>query len=255
MPDVNWNSKTFAGTFDWHLSGGEEWSEPWGGSEAQWFGSLYPRLHRFLPAHSILEIAPGFGRWTKFLLPACQSYLGVDLSQECVDGCRQRFASTDHARFVKNDGLSLADAPDGQFDFAFSFDALVHVEVDVLRGYITQILRKLTTSGVAFLHHSNFAALPPGAEHAGARGQTVSGTVAAAIIREAGGKLLVQERINWGAPYLGLLDCLTLFAHQEHEHDLPPAAIDNMRFMQEASLIRDTHAPYCKIARYHTNAR
>jgi hypothetical protein len=27
----------------------------WGGSEPQWFGSLYPRLHRFLPARAILE--------------------------------------------------------------------------------------------------------------------------------------------------------------------------------------------------------
>jgi hypothetical protein len=166
-----------------------------------------------------------------------------------VDGCRRRFGSVERARFVKNDGLSLADAPDGQFDFAFSFDALVHVEVDVLRGYISQLLRKLTANGVAFLHHSNFAALPSGAEWAGERGRTVSGAIAAAMISEAGGKLLVQERINWGSPDLGLLDCLTLFARRKHREEQPPACFDNMRFMQEASLIRDTHLPYCKAER------
>ena len=70
MPELDWNKAVFDGNYDWR-QGGEEWSAPWGGSEAQWFGSLYPRLHRLLPAGRILEIAPGFGRWTKFLIPAC----------------------------------------------------------------------------------------------------------------------------------------------------------------------------------------
>ena len=73
MPDVNWNLIAWDG-YDWS-DRGEGFSEPWGGSEAQWFGSLYPRLHRFLPAKNILEIGPGVGRWTKFLLPLCERYV------------------------------------------------------------------------------------------------------------------------------------------------------------------------------------
>src|ERR1700761_6875072 len=117
MPDIEWNLATWGG-YDWlRAAGGEEWSDPWGSSEAQWFGSIYPRLHRFLPASAILEIAPGFGRWTRFLLPACQSYVGVDLSQECVAACRRRFSDFNHASFVQNDGLTLAlaETPDERF--------------------------------------------------------------------------------------------------------------------------------------------
>lgn len=49
--------------YDWKDSG-EEWSAPWGNSAAQWFGTILPRTSQCLPAGTILEIAPGFGRWT-----------------------------------------------------------------------------------------------------------------------------------------------------------------------------------------------
>src|SRR5215468_1379581 len=102
VPNLSWNKTVWGSTYGWQ-AGGEEWSETWGSSEAQWFGSIFPRLHRFLPARRILEIAPGFGRWTKFLLPACRSYVGVDLSPECVVACRNRFHDAKHARFLQND--------------------------------------------------------------------------------------------------------------------------------------------------------
>jgi cyclopropane fatty-acyl-phospholipid synthase-like methyltransferase len=109
----------------------------------------------------VLEIAPGFGRWTKFLIPNCKSLTGIDLSQECVDACNRIFSSAAKASFVKNDGFSLEGASE-KLDFVFSFDSLVHVELDALDGYIKQIMQKLNSAGVAFLHHSNFAALPIG---------------------------------------------------------------------------------------------
>jgi hypothetical protein len=243
MPSVDWNLSTFDGDFDWAQTGGEEWSAPWGGSEPQWFGCLYPRLHRFLPAGAVLEIAPGFGRWTRFLLPACRHYLGVDLSAECVEACRKKFSAVRHARFAKNDGLSLSAAPDGGIDFVFSFDALVHVEMDVMESYVPQILRKLTPTGTAFLHHSNLAALSPGVEREGFRGASVSGALVADMVQRAGGKVLIQERVNWGGP--DLLDCLTLLARHGHPHCAPAVIVDNSRFMEEAAINREIHAPYC----------
>ena len=89
MPDLNWNQNLWGATYDWPERG-EEWSEGWGGSEAQWFGSIFPRLHRFLPASRILEIAPGFGRWSNFLIRGCDEYVGIDLSEKCIAACRER---------------------------------------------------------------------------------------------------------------------------------------------------------------------
>ena len=157
MPDLNWNASIWGSIYSWP-DRGEEWSSAWGDSESQWFGSIFPRLHRFLPAQRILEIAPGFGRWTKFLIAECDEFVGIDFSAKCVDACRNRFAATKHARFFDNDGHSLAAAPDDSFDLIFSFDSLVHAEHDVLQSYVPQILRKLSSTGVAFIHHSNLLA-------------------------------------------------------------------------------------------------
>lgn len=47
---------------------------------------------------------------------------------------------------------------DSSVDFAFSFDSLVYVEAEVLKGYLTELARVLKPDGVAFLHHSNLGA-------------------------------------------------------------------------------------------------
>src|SRR6478672_13346534 len=52
--------------YDWREAG-EEWSQPWGNSAAQWAGTIFPRIRECLPAGTTLEIAPGFGRWTHYL--------------------------------------------------------------------------------------------------------------------------------------------------------------------------------------------
>src|SRR5947209_4782180 len=106
MPDVEWNRFTWNEGYSWEKDG-DEWSVAWGGAHAHWYGSIYPRINRFLPAHRILEIAPGRGRWSQFLLKHCVEYFGVDLSETCVQTCRRRFAAENRAHFLVNDGLSL----------------------------------------------------------------------------------------------------------------------------------------------------
>ena len=44
------------------LSAEDEWSASFGDTEALWYFVLSPRVHRFIPAPTILEIAAGFGR-------------------------------------------------------------------------------------------------------------------------------------------------------------------------------------------------
>ena len=153
MPELNWNIQQWDEEYNWDLKG-EEWSAAWGSSEAQWFATLYPRLHRRLPAARILEIAPGFGRWTRYLLNYCDEYTGIDLSADCVEACKQRFAKEEKAVFFQNDGLSL-DFASGQYNLVFSFDSLVHADTEVFDSYLPTILRLLKPDGVAFIHHSN----------------------------------------------------------------------------------------------------
>ena len=119
--------------YDWKEAG-EEWSQPWGSSAAQWTGTIFPRIRECLPADTILEIAPGFGRWTHYLKDYCNELWAVDKSSDCIEACRQRFASVSHVRCVLNDGRSLSMIPDASVDFVFSFDSFVHPDRDVVEA-------------------------------------------------------------------------------------------------------------------------
>ena len=123
--------------------------------ESQWFGLIFPRIHAFLPTGTILEIAPGFGRWTTFLTKHCDHLVLVDLSSKCIESCKQRFAYASHLSYHINDGRSLDMIENRSINFVFSFDSLVHAEADVLESYLDQLSNKLKPHGVGLIHHSN----------------------------------------------------------------------------------------------------
>jgi 2-polyprenyl-3-methyl-5-hydroxy-6-metoxy-1,4-benzoquinol methylase len=250
MPDVAWNDSYWSKQYLW-TDGGEEWSQAWRGSEAQWYGSLLPRLHSFLPVQSILEIAPGRGRWTQYLLPSCNRYLGIDLSDECTSFCRRRFEDIGKASFVRNDGYSLNAAEDNSFDLIFSFDSLVHAEFDVIEHYIRQIVKKLQKNGAAFIHHSNLLEYAnfPRTPHEG-RGRTVSASVVANTIESAGGRIIVQEVVNWG--HNELIDCFTLFGRADRGLERPPIFLRNPHYMDEAKIIAAFQSHYAVQNLYRT---
>ena len=154
MPSVETNKAVWRDEYTWPQRG-DEWSAPWGNAATQWHCVILPRIHAFLPAHTVLEIAPGYGRWTQFLQPEAQHLIAVDLSESCIEACKSRFADATNISYHVNDGKSLATVADGSVNFAFSFDSLVHADLDVLRAYLAELRNKLSPDGVAFLHHSN----------------------------------------------------------------------------------------------------
>jgi len=242
MPDLDWNKSRWNDEHPWPEAG-DEWSQGWGGPRAQWFGTLYPRIARWLPAGRILEIAPGFGRWTQFLLRHAPSLVGVDLNPRCIQQCRQRFAAYDHALFVQNDGRSLDMVSDGSIDFVFSFDSLVHVEMDVLTPYCAQIIAKLSPRGTAFIHHSNAAnGVDENNPNAEGRGKSVSSQAVKAAIESSGGRVLIQEEINWAS--MARIDCLTTFTHAGAHSQIDYLKIENNSFMTEMALIRAVQSHY-----------
>ena len=159
MGDIERNLTIWNEQWDWS-QGGDEWSAGWGGTPALWFGALLPRIHSFVPAPTILEIAPGYGRWTQYLKDLCEHLVIVDLAERCIRHCEQRFSDATNIEYHVNDGRSLDMLPDMSVDFAFSFDSLVHAEEDVLADYLAALSRKLTPTGVAFIHHSNLGEYP-----------------------------------------------------------------------------------------------
>ena len=222
---------------------GDEWSRVWGGVSSQWFGTLLPRLKSFVSAPTILEIAPGFGRWTQFLRPLCSKLVLVDVSPKCIAACQRRFAGDEGIQYHVNDGQSLAMVADESVDLAFSFDSLVHVEAPVLVGYLEQLTRKLAPHGVGFLHHSNIGAfvnpgtgeLADGMVNRHWRAQSVS----AELVREACNRnalvCVSQEIVNWGGH--DLTDTISVVTRTGSKWGQNNVVRHNGDFMREAEYL------------------
>jgi SAM-dependent methyltransferase len=219
-----------------------------------WYGALLPRIHSFLPASTILEIAPGYGRWTQFLKDACEQLVIVDLTERCIEHCRKRFSSSSNIEYHVNDGRSLEMVADNSVDFVFSFDSLVHVEADVMDAYLQQLARKLAPNGVGFIHHSNigrYAALTKLARKAPAkrlqalvrrgllinlpawRAETMTADLFAVQCEGAGLLCVGQEKINWEHGRY-LIDCLSEFTRRGSRWERPRTLISNPMFTDEA---------------------
>jgi len=256
MPTLEQNLQSWNRTYDWSTEG-EEWSAAWGGSESQWFGTIFPRIHAFLPAHTILEIAPGFGRWTQYLRSHAEKLAVVDLSQACIQACQQRFDGDQRITYHVNDGRSLEMIPDRSVDFVFSFDSLVHAEADIIRGYVAQIARKLKPQGCGFIHHSNLgeyrwvhaaAERMPGRVRqllvrAGVLDQTHwrAASMTADLFRdyceESALACVSQEVVHWGTKRLSI-DCFSVFAPKGSHWERVNRLVRNQDFMREADSLR-----------------
>jgi SAM-dependent methyltransferase len=237
--------------YDWK-DAGEEWSQPWGTSEAQWSGAIFPRIRDCLPANTILEIGCGFGRWSHYLREHCQELWAVDRAPDCIEACRQRFAGDPRVKCYLNDGRSLPAIAGESIDFVFSFDSLVHPDRDVIEAYLRELTSKLKVGGKGFFHHSNLGTyansprehLPPFLrkllrklkildwEHH--RNPSMSAELFRNLCAANGLHCLSQELVNWRGRRL--IDCFSLF--ERGDSKAATKIVRNPRFMREAAAIQ-----------------
>jgi hypothetical protein len=240
-------------SYDWK-DAGEEWSEAWGSSAAQWHGAIFPRIRDCLPTGTILEIAPGFGRWTDYLKDYCERLWIVDRVEECIEACRRRFAGDSRLSYYVNDGRSLAMLPDNSVDFVFSFDSFVHPDREIVEAYLRELGTKLKTGGKGFIHHSNFGEyvntrrerIPEGLakplikakilDWAHHRNPSMSADLFRDLCEQHGLHCISQELVNWRGRRL--IDCLTLFVRSDSARQEPTRIIRNPKFVREAARIR-----------------
>jgi hypothetical protein len=263
MPSIEENRSW--GTRSWPEQG-NEWSWEWGDVETHWYATILPRIRRFIPAKRVLEIAPGYGRWSSFLIDCADEYIGVDLNAECVSACRARFAEASHATFVVNDGKSLAAVADDSINFAFSFDSLVHAEIDVIEAYLHELSRKLSPDGIAFIHHSNLGEYSGMALNLSGllwvcvhrwplalkilgrlqltnwrhwRAPSVTSRKVVDVGKATGLVCIGQEIIPWGRHNRRMVDCLSVLTRSGSRWERPNVVVRNPYFMAEA---RSAHA-------------
>ena len=256
MPTIEANRKAWNNIVNWPGLG-EGWSRSWGGTDQEWWGTILPRIHLFVPTDTILEIAPGFGRWTEYLRHLCKQLIVVDLAELCIETCKKRFSGSNNIMYYVNDGKSLTMIQDQSIDFAFSFDSLVHADEDAVKSYIDQLSLKLRKNGVAFIHHSNFGkyvhspmrliwdhpaqipdlikfsrmACPLFTPACAWRGRTMTAQKFREFSEKVGMRCISQECVNWNGNKL--IDCISTITPKGSIWERPNRVLQNHKFMEE----------------------
>lgn len=255
MPSLEQNKRLWS-QYDWTHSG-EEWSARWGGTHHLWTTALLPRLGAFVQDGSrVLEIGPGYGRFTAYLAPMCAHLTVVDLASNCIEHCRRRFARVRNIDFFVNDGRSLPFIAGESIDLAVSFDSLVHADHETLNAYIHELDRVLSPQGVAVLHHSNLMSLlrVAGIEPRSLNRHMRSPDVDAACVSAMTATLdrtecCLQEHISWDESG-SLIDCISVLRRVMTGDRRPgPKTILNPGFFPEACRLSQVMTLYSSFAK------
>lgn len=105
------------------------------------------------PNTTVVEIGPGGGRWTRYMLNAKHIY-AVDYHQELLRELKSRFGTT-NITYVKNNGDDFPDIQDGSIDFLFTFGTFVHLDVDIIDRYLRNIKPLLKQASNVVIQYSD----------------------------------------------------------------------------------------------------
>lgn len=105
------------------------------------------------PETTVVEIGPGGGRWTRYMLDAKQIY-AIDYHQELLDELKSNIDSV-RIVFLKNDGDNFPNVPNESVDFVFSFGTFVHLDMDIIDRYLQNMKPLLKPESNVVLHYSD----------------------------------------------------------------------------------------------------
>lgn len=116
------------------------------------------------PDTTVVEIGPGGGRWTRYMLKAKHIY-AVDYHQELLNELASDF-DRPNITFIKNNGDDFPDIKEGSIDFIFSFGAFVHLDIDIIDRYLQNMKPLLNRKSNVVIHYSD-KTKPLGAKNEG----------------------------------------------------------------------------------------
>lgn len=131
---------------------GMEWGDPDVSPPLRYVRDHFLRSY-ISPDTTVLEIGPGGGRWTRYMLEAKLIY-AVDYHEELLGELRKTIRSR-NVSFIKNNGTDFPGIPAASVDFVFSFGTFVHLNVDLIESYLQNLKPVLKQDANVVLHYSD----------------------------------------------------------------------------------------------------
>lgn len=141
---LTWNN------WNWQQMG-EEWTKSDG-----WKNKLADEIiGKLIPQNSsIIEIGPGGGRWTEYLQKKSTELHLVDISEKCLELCKDRFRDKTNVTYNLIKEAKFSFTTDKSIDTVFSYDVFVHIDKAQITEYFTEFVRVLKAGGKIILHYS-----------------------------------------------------------------------------------------------------
>lgn len=130
--------------------------------DQQWAGLIAPALAGIdVDMTHCADFACGRGRNTVKLLSEGAGHVTMlDVSAENIAYCTEHIGPKERVTALLTNGLDLVAVTDDTFTFLYTFDAMVHFDVEIMLGYIREFHRVMQSGAVALVHHSNFDGRP-----------------------------------------------------------------------------------------------
>jgi hypothetical protein len=118
--------------YEWKLDG-DEWTgqaELCGVSYNVWKTSLVDHLicPYVDPGAHVIEVAPGHGRWSEYIIPSSGFVTLDDLSPNCLCFCRKRFSQYENVDYYLTTGTSLPYYCNNKLDHIVTVELLGQIK-------------------------------------------------------------------------------------------------------------------------------
>ena len=103
--------------------------------------------------HHAVEIGPGGGRWTRYLMGFGKLYV-VDYHSELLEELKKNFNET-NLIFIKNNGTDFPDIEHGAIDYLFSFGTFVHLDQPLIEAYLKNMKSIIKSNANIVIQYSD----------------------------------------------------------------------------------------------------
>jgi phospholipid N-methyltransferase len=100
-----------------------------------------------------VEIGPGGGRWTRYMLGFRKLYV-VDYYADLLEEVKTHFRKP-NIEFIKNNGTDFPGIGDRSVDYLFSFGTFVHLDEHLIQAYLGNMKRILNAGANVVIHYSD----------------------------------------------------------------------------------------------------